>query len=245
MNKAIGKLMIKVCATGILLLVILVGLVFNPTLLYANKKVIGNYTLYYNTQINDNLLSRLDNASKLLESSEIYDSAFKLDICLNDGSLYPALLGILKGPAWGHGFYNKVVLTSNVNVSENTATVNGWNWNLTQLICHEAVHCYQYNKYGLETLNIPVWKLEGYAEYVSRKGDEHLLNDNISRLFEAKDNLSVELSDKSIVPIDYYKNWLLVKYCFDIKHMNYQVLWDDVTPKETLENEMMNWYKRR
>ena len=231
---------------------LLIGIVLNPSLLYANQTTVSNYTIHYNSEINKDLLNQLETVTSLLTKSELYDSTFELDICLNDGSYYPLLLENIRGQAFAWGFYNKIVLLGNANYKDNYLELNGYNWNLEQLIAHEAIHCYQYNKLGFLDSNPiakhPNWKWEGYPEYISRQNyDQQDLYQNIEHLLSYEKNgkvsWDIKFSDSSISPINYYKDWLLVKYCMDMKQLSYEDLLNDPTEKEVVQTEMMKWFK--
>jgi hypothetical protein len=103
MKRQIRKWTLRLTATGLLCLGLLVGIVLNPTLLYANKTTVGNYTVYHNAPLDEIFISLLDDATGLVKASELYDANLKLDICLNDGSLYPTLMEKLRGQAFGWG----------------------------------------------------------------------------------------------------------------------------------------------
>ena len=168
---------------------------------------------------------------------------------MNDGSPYPSILQRLRGKAFGWGFEKKIVLMGELNFKEHYAEINGYKWNLTELIAHEAVHCYQFNKFGLlhsnPIANIPLWKWEGYPEYVARKSKCGLAL-NIAHLLsvEKTDNDDwIDFDDSTGTVLTYYRNWLLVQYCLDVKKMTYTQLLRDKTAEAELEQEMMNWYK--
>jgi hypothetical protein len=175
----------------------------------------------------------------------------KLDICLNDGSLYPLLMEKLRGQAFALGFYDKVVLMSNANYKDNFVELNGNKWNFTQLIAHEETHCLQFHKFGFWNSNpiagYPNWKWEAYPEYVSRRNADQLdLTKNIVRKITQenldKDGWAISFSDSTIAPRNYYNAWLLIQYCLDIKKMTYENLLTDTTSEQTLTTQMMKWY---
>jgi hypothetical protein len=58
--------------------------------------------------LDENFISRLDNATELAKTSELYDANVKLDICLNDGSLNPKLMEKLRGQAFARAFTIKL-----------------------------------------------------------------------------------------------------------------------------------------
>lgn len=251
MKRQIRKWTLRLIATGLLCLGFLVGIVLNPTLLYANKTTVGNFTIYHNAPLDENFISRLDNAIELVKTSELYDANLKLDICLNDGSLYPTLMQKLRGQAFAWGFYDKVVLMGNANCKDNFVEVNGYKWNLTQLLAHEETHCFQFHKFGLRKsnpfANHPNWKWEGYPEYVARRNADQLdLTKNISRKIVAKnldkDGWAIYFSDSTIAPRDYYNAWLLIQYCIDIKKMSYENLLKDTISEQTTTTQMMKWF---
>ena len=223
-------------------------------MLYADETVVGNYRVYHNVEIDYDFLTQHEHVTNSLKESEFYDSSFKLDICLNDGSFYPTLLQKIRGQAFAWGFYNKVVLQGAAVYNENSVVLNGYRWNLEQLITHEAIHCYQYNRLGFWGSNpiagYPNWKWEGYPEYVARQNENQQdLFTNIERLLLAKmenvDRWDVEFTDGTISPINYYQDWLLVTYCLEIKQLSFQGLLNDATEMTVIEGEMIDWYGKQ
>ncbi|MCG8327860.1 MAG: hypothetical protein MI974_09265 [Chitinophagales bacterium] len=252
MNKTIKSWSIRLISFGFISFLTIVLTVFNPHLLYANKTVIGNYTIYHNAGLTPEFESRLANVNALIKESELYDDALELKICLNDGSIYPSLMKKLRGPAFGWGFQNIVSFQGAFDYKENTVELNGYKWNLEQLIAHELTHCLQFNELGLlhsnPLGNHPDWKWEGYAEYVSRKNEKQLfLAKNMERIELAiKENPNawgVFFDDETISPRAYYDSWLLVQYCLDIKGMSYIELLNSDIPKASIEEEMNEWYR--
>lgn len=254
MKRQIRKWTFRVAATCLLCLGFLVGIILNPTLLYANKTTIGNYTIFHNKPLDENFILHLNSATELVKKSKLYDANVKLDICLNDGSLYPILMAKMRGQAFAWGFYNKVVLMGNSNGKDNFVELNGYKWNLTQLIAHEETHCFQFFTFGLwksnPAANYPNWKWEGYPEYVARRQVDQLdLTKNIIRKITQeqldRDSWAIQFSDSTIAPKDYYNSWLLIQYCLDIKKMTYENLLRDTTSEQTTNTQMMQWFASR
>jgi hypothetical protein len=253
MKRQIKKWTLRLTATGLLLLILLIGIVLKPLILYANHTTIGKFTVYHSFPLDENFSALLDNATTLIKASELYDSNLKLDICLNDGSNYPKLMRLIRGQAFGWGFADKVVLMGNANFNENTVELNGYKWNFTQLLAHEETHCLQFHKFGFRKSNPvashPNWKWEGYPEYVARrKADQLDLTKNIARKLEQEktdeEGWAISFSDGTISPREYYNSWLLVQYCLDIKKMTYESLLADSSSEQTLTSQMMNWYSQ-
>ena len=86
MKRSIKRWLLRILTTGVFLAGSLIIIILNPSLLYANKTKLGNYTIYHNQPLDGNFRMVLDNATTILKSSELYDPALKMDICLNDGS---------------------------------------------------------------------------------------------------------------------------------------------------------------
>jgi hypothetical protein len=239
-------------ATTLFIVGILIVIILNPILTYANKTTHNNFSIFHNKPLDSALLLQLDQANEFLKKSECYNPGLKLEICLNDGSVYTKIIEKTGGGAFGRGFYNKVVLLGTANYKANYVELNGYKWNLTQLLAHEMVHCLQLDKFGLwksrPVANIPTWKWEGYAEYIARQNsDQKNLSKNIARLIDAekKDRniWQINFSDSTICPTEYYNYWVLVQYCIDIKKMTFTQILADTTKEITIKKEMMDWHQ--
>lgn len=244
------KWLLRISATALLVVILLGVIVLKPALTYASRSNHEHYVIFHNKPIDRQLLFELDQATALLKSSEIYDPQENLEICLNDGSLYPALVQSIQGKAFAYGFYDKVVLKGNTNYRENFTELNGYRWNLTQLLAHEMTHCYQFKKLGFwrsrPVANIPEWKWEGYPEYIARQNaDQKSLSKNIDRLIlvEKTDNNGwIQFDDSTGTVIQYYKSWLLIKYCIEIKKMSYLQIINDTSSEENITAQMLSWH---
>ena len=251
MKPILKKWTFNLTVTGLFILALLIGIVLNPTLTYANKTTYNNFTIFHDKPIEGALLIHLDEATKLLEKSELYNPKLKLDICLNDGSIYPVIIRKILGDNFATGFYDKVTLQGNPDYNGNYIEIRGYKWNLTQVLAHEATHCFQFDKLGLWKSNpvarIPTWKWEGYPEYVARQNpDQKDLSKNIERLIKTEqtdNNGWILFADSTGAVIPYYKYWLLVQYSMDIKKMTYAQILADTTKEETVRLQMMDWYK--
>jgi hypothetical protein len=251
MKRQIKKWAFRLTATALLITGLLLVIILNPVLTYACKTTYNSYTVFHNKPLDTALITKLDEAGGLLKTSEFYNPDLHLDICLNDGSKYSNFIQALRGKAFAWGFYDKVILQGNANYDANYVELNGCRWNLTQLLAHEMTHCLQFDKLGLcksnPVANIPEWKWEGYAEYVSRQNnDQQDLSKNIERLLAVeKNNWAISFTDSTISPVSYYQHWVLVQYCMNIKKMNYTQLLADTTSEQSVRGEMMGWFKRK
>lgn len=248
-KRQVKKWTLRLTATALLIAGLLLIVVLNPILTYANKTTHNNISVYHNKTIDTALLTKLDQAAEFLKVSEFYNPKLHLDICLNDGSMYPELIRTLQGQAFAWGFYDKIVLQGAANYQDNYIELHGYRWNLTQLLAHEMTHCLQFSQLGFwksnPVANIPNWKWEGYAEYVSRQNaDQKDLSKNLARLFAANaGNWEVTFADSTISPVEYYENWTMVQYCMNIKDMTYIQILKDTTKEKNIRKEMINWSK--
>jgi hypothetical protein len=247
-NNTVKKWGLRIAVTGLLIAILLIVIVANPILLYAHQTVHNKHTIYHTTPLHPLLPSQLDEATALVKRSEFYNSNLALAICLNDGTNYTRLIKHLRGQAFAWGFHNKVVLQGSLHGDSNFVALHGYKWNWVQLLAHEMIHCYQFNQLGLwksnPIANIPDWKWEGYAEYIARQYDSQKnLRINLQRLQQLKkESWAIVFEDSTIAPTAYYRAWLLVQYCMDIKQMSYQQLLADSTSEKAITNEMNNWY---
>lgn len=250
MKRPIKKWIFRVAVAGSFMAALLLCIILNPVLTYANKTAHNSFTIFHDKALDPSLATELDEANELLKVSEFYNPKLRLDICLNDGSMYPTLMQKIRGRAFAWGFYNKVILQGDADYKNNYVSLNGYNWNLTQLLAHEMTHCLQFDKLGLwkskPIANIANWKWEGYAEYVSRQSaDQKDLAENIKRLLNTnQERWEIIFNDNTISPREYYNYWLLVQYCIDIKKMSYEQVLADTAKEDEVRIEMMNWYTK-
>ena len=119
-------------------------------------------------------------------------------------------------------------------------------------MAHEATHCMEFNRYGLLHSNVfgnnhAWWKWEGYPEYIARKGRADLRN-NISHLLDVEktgNNGWIYFEDSTGVVISYYKAWVMVQYCMDVRRLSFDQLLRDNGDENAVATEMMEWYKIR
>lgn len=243
------KWTLRIATTAGLIALLLGIIILNPALMYAHKTSHNGYQILRDAPLQPALTQRLDEAKVLLHGSALYDSSLKLEVCLNDGSRYPALIDAVKGPAFAHGFYDKIVLLGNLHAAENYVGLNGYRWNLTQLLAHEATHCHQFKALGFWNSNpaarYPAWKWEGYPEYVARRPIGHDLATNIAHLLATEQtahNGWILFDDGTGTVISYYQSWLLMQYCLDIRGMSYTQVLADTTLESQVQEAMMHWY---
>jgi len=254
MKKQLKKLMFRLMVTGLFLFGLLITFMLSPILLYANKTTIGNYSIYHNKSLDKNFQQRLGQSNIIIKSSELYDPNLKIDVCLRDRSNYPKLIKFVMGKDFLSSFYNKIIFTGDtVNYSDNYIQLDGHRWNLAQMLAHAQVHCMEFNQYGLWQSNPiakhPVWKWEGYPEYVARQNSDQVnLQTNIEKLLQIErtnNNGWMKFADSTETLIAFEEYRLLIQYCIEIKKLTFIELMKDTTREENVRQQMINWYNKQ
>ncbi len=229
----------------------------NPQIMFANKQDYNGVTVYSQEKYDTSYNKVIDKALSLVRKSELYDSAFRMDIFINDGSRFPKILKELYGEAYAWGYHNNVILNGTPDKTFQWIRLNGYYRQMARTVAHEMIHCYQYHALGLfhsrPFKNIPVWKWEGYAEYVcyrsSTKDEKNILLQNIKRLqsYNRENFLYAETivdEGPTFVGTEYLKFWVMVKYLMDVKGLSFkQILDDNITDTATYE-EMIDWFRK-
>ena len=159
-------------------------LLFKPSLFFSEKAESGSFTLV-DEEITDTQKEILAAVNNRIERSELFSPEHEFNLFPNVGGLYANLVSTAFGRGFGNGYHKNIVITSEINWEGNTSTFNNQSWNLTELIAHEAVHSMQFQNLGWKKSNpvagYPLWKWEGYAEYIGRgkKGPHNLLQNMI------------------------------------------------------------------
>ena len=251
MKNQLKKWMFRLIITGLFLFGLLVTFMLSPIFLYANKTIVGNYSIYHNKPLDKNFKEQLKQSNIIIKSSELYDPKLKIDVCLKDGSIYPKLIKAVMGKDFLSSFYNKIILTADsVNYNNNYIQLDGHKWNFTQMLAHAQVHCLEFNKYGLWQSNPvakhPLWKWEGYPEYIARQNfDQTNLENNIHRILQNSNTINnawIMFADSTETLTDFDEYRLLIQYCITIKKMTFVELMKDTTQEETIKQQMINWY---
>ncbi|OEK01509.1 hypothetical protein BFP97_08230 [Roseivirga sp. 4D4] len=224
--------------TGLTVLIILLT---TPSILYANHTAIGNIEVYHSQPLPAELRTTIESALERVSSSEIYDANMKHDLCLNDGSKYPALVESVLGSDVFAAFANKVVVLGKY---EEAGKFRQWGQTLSfdQFLAHGLMHNYQYRYHGFFGAN-PLgnhvqWKWEGYVDY-QVIGKHYDMDDLMTALESPKGNfdwLNFKNGESTIKM--HVKYLTLVKYALESKGWSYQDLIASKVSMEDLELEM-------
>jgi hypothetical protein len=245
----------------LLMLGLLIIFMLNPQIVYAKKHSYKQLNVYSKYKYPPGYDKVLDQTLQLVKQSEIYHPQMKLDIFLNDGNGASVKFVLKKafGNAFAWGYHNNVVLNGATDDSLKWVSINGYHRQLARTIAHEMIHCYEVNKLGMfhsrPFANIPVWKWEGYPEYISYKSsindEKKVLTDAIQKYNLNKDNKDFRWAmvntdeGESFAGKDYYRFWILVKYLCDIRKFSFDDLIKTSLTEEKIYDEMILWYNNQ
>lgn len=223
-----------------------------PNNLFARKNTYKNCTVYGNTLLTGNYKFILDNACALASTSELFDSKFQYDIFQADNSFYKTVSFKVLGPALARSIDNNVILNIHADFDQDLLSGTANKRNLTATIAHEMIHCLQVHKFGLLAFNPfhhpPLWKMEGYPEYVSRynerKAPGYSLEASVklAQSFVEQKKEWVELQPGYADPLVYFKGWIMIEYLIEVKGLTYEEILKDNVKEEDIWCEMTAKY---
>jgi hypothetical protein len=225
---------------GVILLMY-VGLICYPNLLFAHSVKYKNFTVYSTKEIDGNIYNVLDKAEINLSASSMNDTTIssKLYLC-NNYSLY-----FFFAPKSRKAFANNysivhTIFISNCDIGRNEAYKNNENDNyirpLSELIAHEAAHTLTEKKLGFwKYWRLAGWKNEGYSDFIGKN--------KVVRFASAKEYLKANMNNDR--PGAWYqKYYFAVAYLIQREGMTFEDVvsspytLDDVLSKiETMKTE--------
>ncbi|MDW3646844.1 MAG: hypothetical protein R8P61_07275 [Bacteroidia bacterium] len=244
------KILIWTAAILLLFLGVFVISLLSPSLFYSHAQAYGQIRILHNQALEEGWENQIDTALQAIESSVLYDPNFQIELCLQDGSSYPQFVELVFGEAFAFGFASKAVLNMPVQPESGYIEKNGKRRDLAELLAHEFIHNFQYQKYGFATLNFPFWKLEGYAEYMMRMEKDDLdLRYAISHLLKYEEKGSynydwVEWENEIGTPHIYLKSNIMVQYLMEIEGLTYDEIVKDQRSTEAVFEEVLAWYEK-
>lgn len=239
---------------GIITLILFPQPLFSHSFEYKNFKVYSNYTLNQEA-----FVKTIDEAVEIVNKSEINNSNYNFDIFLANRTLYNKFDDLIFGQ-WSvaRAIDNNVIIKREVNELEEVVSNDKNQFDLVYVLVHEMIHCLQSEKYGMWSFNPvnppPLWKLEGYPEYIGRR--ELLESTNYNLKIGIKDFLIrtasndnnsqiIQISENESTPFIYYKGRLMVEYLMDVKNMSYGEILTDSIKEENVYSEMIDWYNKK
>ena len=243
--------------TGVFVLVFISGLgalILFPQPLFAHAATYQQVEIYGELpQDLHSLYKALDEAREMLTHSELFDSSYQFDVFFAHGSAFNKLDDALLGE-WSAAR----AIDNNVIIKRAWNPKTGWvengenHFELAYVLAHEMTHCLQAHAYGKRVFNPfrhpPMWKLEGYPEYIARRKllreEDYNLKIEISKFLELEVSPEgiVQISETQSTPYIYLKGRLMVEYLMDIKGFSYDDILDEAVKEEAVYTEMLTWH---
>jgi hypothetical protein len=255
MKKVLRKILIGMSLILLISIAALVVLILNPQIVFARKVVYKNFNIYSNYVISNDYKTTLDFALEQIEKSELYSFNQRLDIFLCDKTSYNIIDTKILGPAIARNVHNNILLKIQADFKNNLLVGTGVNRNLKKTIAHEAIHFFQMKNYGMLKFNPlnhpPVWKLEGYPEYIAYQDDlqkpTYTLVESIEKLkaFEKTGKYLYETEPGQYDPLVYYKGRVMIEFLKDIKKLSYTEILHDSITENLVTEEMTTWYQKQ
>jgi hypothetical protein len=261
----------------LVVLVAYIGLLFYPTIFFANHTEYGSLSVHSDVDFGNEIQPILRDIQAALVTSEIYDPGLKHDIFFGYGnSAFEAIQGIrAQFVKWTIG--RRAALTYNASLPPLVSHIVTFRIpdfeanvlihperragiDLRQTLTHEVVHTLLMARLGSQAVvRYPMWKLEGYADYVAastttftdtsyeiRDSVERILNEDLSWMMDAEGNFtrmryscqrmsSIETQQGLVWPTCYYISRVLWEYLLDVKGLTFDdVMSPEVTDTDTL-----------
>ncbi len=260
------------------------ALLFFPGVLFAKQFQHGNFTVHSQTDLHEDLRFVLQEVEAALATSTINDPTLRHDVFFgHDNSTFrhvqsvrtwlvqqtiglaPSLTFNASAPPWISHIVTFRVPDIPNNALRHPQTGNAVN--LTQILTHEVVHTLLMARFGArEIASIPMWKQEGYADFIAastgtladpdyhiRNSVERFLANDISWLMDGGGGfrpMNYDCIARSTIiteegffhPACYYIARVLMEYLFDVKGLRFdEVMQPGVTDHETLD-ELLTVY---
>ena len=232
MKKVIKRTTITLVTIG------LIGklLLWFPQPVFASKATYNNFTLYSNKEVRGDIGTIFDSVTEKIKRCEHYDPKQQHRIFLCEpGTFYNKLMFTENGSfASNITFRHNILIFQITDFDKNSVARPGSEiaYYLDQLIAHEVTHTFI-------SEDLPFWKKEGYAEYISHFKDNYAasgdLKKNALTLLSSKDYFLV--NEQGIPrPLPYFKSRTLVEYLFFVEGLTFeQIKSEKITEDKTLE----------
>lgn len=218
-------------------------LLWFPQPVFANKVEYRNFTVYSNKEVKGNIGKIFDTVVEKIKRSENYDPDYQHRIFLCEpGSFYHKFMFTENDSyAYNSTSRHNILIFPITDFEKNTVTRPGSkiSYYLDQLLAHEITHTFV-------TEDLPYWKKEGYAEYISHYKDNYFtsgdLKKNALTLLTSKEYFLV--NEQGIPrPLPYFRSRVLIEYLFLVKGLTFEQIKSDRITEDDALNELKNWAK--
>lgn len=267
----------------LVLLVAFVGPLAYPGFMFAHQLEYQNITVHSEENLAGRIEPILARVNAQLAASEIHEPALAHDIFLGFGNdpfrilqgtrstLAGYFTGMKPAPNYNASWpphFSHVVSLDEPDVADDALLRPQWpgRFNMTHILTHEIAHSLIAHKMGLrETARLPMWKAEGYAEYVAatrlRANPAYTLRESVTRVMAAElgpfrdasgnfQPLRYDCVGKSYLKDEQGDSWhtcyylarVLVEYSLDVKHLGFAQLAKPEIVEGEILREMLSDY---
>lgn len=209
-----------------------------PQVLFAHEISYRNLKVYSREPLDQNIYAVLDKVESRLAASEINNQEIRPKIFItNSHGLYAFISLYFGSNSFGKGF--AALPTNNIFINKSDVAkdlvfrraVANNERSLSGVIAHETTHLLIRKKFGYwRNLTMPVWKKEGYAEYVA--GGSTLSYETGVKMW--KEN------PKDGTGYHYFKYYMLVKYLLEHDKLSVEDLFNRDFDVQSLEERVLN-----
>jgi len=209
-----------------------------PQVLFAHEVSYKNFTVHSREPLDQSVYAVLDRAETKLSASTIKNQAVKPQIFLiNSHGLYKVMSLFLGGNSFGKGF--PVLPTNNIFINRSDLAKDlvfrkapaDNQRSLSGVIAHETAHLLIRKRFGYwRNLTMPVWKKEGYSEYVA--GGSTLDHETGVKLWKA--------NPKDGTGYQYFKYYMMVKHLLEHEKLSVDDLFDRDHDVPALEAKVLS-----
>lgn len=254
--RTVGKWALRGILVVIFLGVLYVTILAVPTPLFEYTQRSEGFTFYFNHQPSEDLGEIASNARARIEAMEHAqpNARYRVFVC-SDPRFYSLFATLTRRSP--NSMAIGLSLFGNIYINEpkvrNVARNNPWGirhsrfeGNLSEVITHEIAHFHVVKQMGfLASMQLPVWKSEGYAEYQAnlaeiRADSSYVLSERI----DLHQNSAV-WGRKGSMARWLFETHLLVEYLAEVKGLSPEDLVDEGVTECATRAEMMTWHRTR
>jgi hypothetical protein len=216
-------------------------LLWFPQPVFANKIEYRNYTVYSNKEVKGDIEKVFNSVTDKVKRCENFDSNHRHKIFLSEPETFYNKFMFTENDSYAYNstFQHNILIFPIADFEKNTVTRPGseTSYYLDQLIAHEITHTFV-------TGDLPFWKKEGYAEYISNYKDNYSesgdLKKNALTLLTSKDYFLI--NEQGIPrPLPYFKSRTLIEYLFFVKGLTFEQIKSDQITEDKILEELTNW----
>lgn len=228
--RVLSKLLSYALVTTFLLYL---GLLSQTQILFANTISYKNYNVYFNQEIDTNIISILDEVELKGSKSKFNDMKMEFNIFIFDNFILYNLLALQRSSFGATTPFSKNIFINLSDVKNNKVYTDTSTFTrpMSEVITHEIIHAQTMVKKGIiaTQLVFPTWKQEGYCEYIAE-----------ATALDYKVGISLFEQQVAKAPgLEYFKHYIKVKYLIEIKKLDIETIFEMQINEIELEKEIL------